>query len=558
MFLQLFRSIVCLFVIATWDCIAIAKFSTVINVPPDVAPSSIGSGTQVNMFQGGNIPSHFDAGTAVSTDSHTEVNVFGGTAGRFLDFFGGSQLNITGGTLGDFLQLHEDSSLNISGGSIGRFSDARFGSEVHISGGAIGRVFNAHEGSEVTILGGEYRLDGELITGLQTIGDSLQINLPNDSTLRGTLADGTPFVFIGKDFDSFADGTLTLTLAEIPPIGPPLITSLDNLKTLGIRAGQTLIISGGGALPRHFNAGPGSMVHVQGGLVDTGFDAISAHVVISDGEIRGDFRALNGSIIDIYGGAFSGKSSAHTGSKVNFLGGTTTSPDFQFTAKEGSILNISDGSISSLVASAGSEVNISGGSIGFSHTEAGSFLAEGGSEVSISGGSFVSPVQINSGSMVNLFGVSFEVDGFDLQSMLTRNVPFLITNRDASLTGSFTDGTPFSFDLNTVSSPGQDFVDAGALLSVTLVQPGDFDGDGFVSKDDLATWEVHFGTIANSPFTAGDGDGDRDADGGDFLVWQRNLIAAASALPATVPEPTAMALLLVGVSSVVFGVKRVR
>jgi len=58
----------------------------------------------------------------------------------------------------------------------------------------------------------------------------------------------------------------------------------------------------------------------------------------------------------------------------------------------------------------------------------------------------------------------------------------------------------------------------------------------------------------------GDADGDNDADGGDFLIWQRQLggASASSSITAAVPEPDAMALISVGGCCLVFSCARRR
>jgi len=63
--------------------------------------------------------------------------------------------------------------------------------------------------------------------------------------------------------------------------------------------------------------------------------------------------------------------------------------------------------------------------------------------------------------------------------------------------------------------------------------PGDFDGDGAVGQLDLNLWQAAFGAIGNG----GDADGDNDADGADFLIWQRHATPAVPLAP--LPEPSA-------------------
>lgn len=77
------------------------------------------------------------------------------------------------------------------------------------------------------------------------------------------------------------------------------------------------------------------------------------------------------------------------------------------------------------------------------------------------------------------------------------------------------------------------------------VSPADFDIDGDVDEDDLATLEGAYGSTA-----AGDTDGDGDTDGADFLFLQREYDGAAplSAI-ATIPEPSSLALVLIALSA---------
>ncbi len=73
--------------------------------------------------------------------------------------------------------------------------------------------------------------------------------------------------------------------------------------------------------------------------------------------------------------------------------------------------------------------------------------------------------------------------------------------------------------------------------------PADFDEDGQVNADDLATWQTAFGAT-----DAGDADLDGDTDGADFLLWQQQFGAtpAVAAIQA-IPEPATLALLTAAV-----------
>jgi hypothetical protein len=80
-------------------------------------------------------------------------------------------------------------------------------------------------------------------------------------------------------------------------------------------------------------------------------------------------------------------------------------------------------------------------------------------------------------------------------------------------------------------------------LNVISTASADFNGDGSVNSADLADWEGDYSGSGS------DADGDGDSDGPDFLIWQRladlgpNSVAAAQ----TVPEPTSLLLLWIGI-----------
>jgi hypothetical protein len=83
----------------------------------------------------------------------------------------------------------------------------------------------------------------------------------------------------------------------------------------------------------------------------------------------------------------------------------------------------------------------------------------------------------------------------------------------------------------------------------------DFDASDFVDAGDLNSWRTGFGDATTAAH--GDADGDGDADGADFLSWQRDvgdsappleffdaaIDAAVASAAAPVPEPTTAALI---------------
>ena len=93
--------------------------------------------------------------------------------------------------------------------------------------------------------------------------------------------------------------------------------------------------------------------------------------------------------------------------------------------------------------------------------------------------------------------------------------PFVVADRDVTLTGVLADGEPFSFNLTSTFSPN-DFFSPDATLTVTLDGPvmlGDLNLDGVVNFLDISPFILVLST--NGGFQA---EGDIDKSGTvDFL-----------------------------------------
>jgi hypothetical protein len=479
-----------------------AQFTTIINTPPTVIGNgqSIGSNTQLNVSAGGSIGDYFDAPS--KDGNHTNVEV-----------------NISGGTIGDGFRLLSGSTTNIFGGTIGSGFNANAGSIVNVSGGALGDNFRVYSGSSANISGGDFRIDGTLISGLDVVGNTVPVNIPSDSLFSGTLADGTPFVFIYSEGDGFSYDVLSLTAAALPAGGPAIVMVPSDPAPLGVRNGQTLVLAAGGNIGNHFNAGRSSIVNITGGQIGSNFEAVDAQVTISGGTIGSNFDAFRGSVVNINNGSIGDHFDAWSDSTVNIFGGIVGT---SFEARSGSLVNIMGGSVgSSFAANGNCEVNISGGTFGTF------FNANGGSVVNISGGTFDNDFNAKSGSRVNLIGTQFVLGGLDITASLSQNSPFTISNRNVTLSGLLADGSPFSFDLMTTNPPNSDFFATGAVLTVTLAQPGDFDNDGDVDGRDFLVWQ-------------------RNPSLGSLGDWQANYGAGSLSASTAMPEPSAFVLALLG------------
>ena len=463
--------------------VSFGQFSTVLNLPPDpdiASSSTIGSDTQVNLFEGGVIGLAVDAGAPDGSSTNIEINVEGGFAGGNFnahagttvnlasgrihigfDAFDGSQVNVTGGSLGSFFNAYSGSQVSVAGGIIGGSFRARTGSVIDISGGSFDSFVDLDSGSSITLNGNDFRIDGTPIGGLETLGTSLAFDPPFGTVLSGILSDGTPFAVSNNDADWIDTGTLTLTTTTLPAVGPALTHVSDDTSLMSIRNGQTLIVEEGGSLPRGFHAGIGSKVIINGGYVGVNFEAIGSEVLINGGAIDVVFDAFSGSVVTMTGGTMGGVAEITNGSIFNLSGGSI---DNGFQAHAGGTMNISGGSIGrAFKAYSGSLVNISGGSVGEEYD------AFGGSTTNISGGMVGDKFSAGFNSIVNLIGTEFVLNGIPITESLTPGIPLTIEDRNVTLSGLLSDGSPFSFFLDSSFTPSGDSFSSGALVTVTQI-----------------------------------------------------------------------------------------
>lgn len=455
-----------------------AHFTTVINVPPNAAPTSIGSHTQLNLHSGGTLPSNvlvpFHVGDSGGSSTHVELNVVGGFV--------------------DSASANAGSTVNVSAGMVGIGFAAKSGSQVHIRGGAVNREFESLPGSTVTIAGSEFHLNGTPVAGLSVPGSEVQLDLPTEFVLNGTLADGKPFVFGSQASDFFAPGTLRLRAEAVPPASPAVFHVPAQPAPPGLRQGQTMNLNVGGTIPDMFHAGPGSQLNIAGGgtgrflktvestvnvssgtILDN-YDAFGGEVNITGGLIDRRFSAKRGAVVNLTAGAIGQLFTALPGSTVNISGGSV---ELGFHAR-GSVVNISGGTIlSSMSAFENSVVNMTGGVMGPDFHVSGtanisgglihsSMLVGAGGKVNVSGGAGFDAFKTREGSHVNLIGRDFKIDGVPIAG-LASGVATTINDRRVTLSGVFADGSPFDFQLNVTDFLLQDYFRRDALLSVTLV-----------------------------------------------------------------------------------------
>jgi hypothetical protein len=293
----------------------------------------------------------------------------------------------------------------------------------------------------------------------------------------------------------------------------------DNAAPSGIRSGQTLVLKEGGVLGSNFTAGWGSTVRIAGGQVGRHFEAVGADITVSGGSIDAFFDAFNRTVVNINGGSIGFSNDGSIGSS-NVYGGA--------------VISVSGGSIAGLDAYDGSVVNLFGGAVL-------AIDANDGSVVNISGGS-LNDLDSFDGSVINLFGGMFRLNDADIADTLSFNERFILRDRGVVLSGVLADGSAFAFELNSVFRQGQDFFHPDATLTVTLVAPGDANGDGLVNIDDLNAVRNNFGITGPA-----DGSLTGDAFPFDGLVNIDDLNAVRNYFgrgPAPVPEPGGITMAL--------------
>ncbi|MEM6328611.1 MAG: dockerin type I domain-containing protein [Planctomycetota bacterium] len=503
-----------------------AGFATVITIPGDASPASIGSDTQANLLPGGVLLSNnvfqLDVGAPDGSSTNVELNILGGAAGTFINAWGGAQVNLLGGRVGDVFR-------------------AQPGSSITIAGGTLGDGFSARAGSTVEVRGGGFRLNS---TDLAVSAAGELVDLPPDFVLSGTLADGTPFAF-SDPTDLFFDGRVLLRPAPLPPVGPAVLQVSEVSDLLGLRAGQTALVAPGGLLQDDFNAGAGSrIVLLEGAAAGENLELVAAELTILGGGVGRDFEAFDGALVQMESGDI-GLRGALSRSTLN-LGGGAVNDGF---SADGSVLRVTGGSFAAarqgLLLGGGSVALVAGGAIGTQGVFVGrGFEVAEGSVANISGGEQLT-LRVLPDATVNLFGTSFTLDGAPIEG-LTPGGTVEIDQRGGALAGVLASGEAFSYGLQSVSSTERFFFDADATLTVTLVQPGDYNGDGVVDGADYAVWRGNLGAETSTPFTPGDGNGDGRVNQADLAIWRQAFGAGAAAVGVlAVPEPRAAGLLAV-------------
>lgn len=520
----------------------------------DAAADNVGQGLRTGQTlavgAGSQLPAHFNmapgatlnlSGGAVGQNLEAVgggVNLNSGVIGPDFDAYQGTILNMTGGQL-DQNAWFDNGSQFIQSGGVSSTIAARRASTVQITGGKAGGV-TAAQGSLVALLGGElqglaltdsqsevsgglltgklslsgasslewnggrigaietvaggaaatvaiegaaFYLDGVPVAGLNLPGDQLQLQVPAGAVLSGVLADGTAIAFGNqlRNNDRLPGDQVTLRYSAPPPPAAAIIQVPGDPPPISIRGGQTLRVEQGGAVGNHLTAGTGSRVEVlTGGVIGDDFEAVGANVLVNGGEIGYRLDLFADATLTMLSGRIGVNGHANG---VQVLGGT----------------------------------------------------------LDLFGGDVVSPITVENGGTLNVFGYDLTLAGVPIAGLLPGEA-LAITQRDGSvLSGKLADGTPFDFRLQQSTSRSFDIFSLHSTVTVTLAEPsplpGDFKDDGVVDGGDFLAWQRGETLFPLSEF--------------DLATWRANYGATlGQPAPSTsVPEPaTLSSFLLTGLA----------
>ena len=383
-------------------------FRTVKRSIVTISGGSIGDDFSANdsvTISGGTIGDNFRAATVTVTEGHLGND------------FRSRTLHVSGGSIGDNPSA---SAATITGGSIGDNLDA---AASLITGGKFGDGFDSRR---TTIVGQDFRLNGEVVGGLETAGSTIALDVSETTFVSGVLSDGRPFVFAAEDGDFASFPRLTLEKRNGFSFAFPgrIVASVGGMPE-GLR-GQTLIVDDGSRVPDSFNANPGSRVVVErGGALGNNFEAIGTEVEVIGGLIGDRFDAFPGSTVRILSGAVGDRFEAFNESTVV----------------------------------------ISGGEVGADFTAFG-------------------------GSKVHLIGQEFFLDSVRVAELVDFGDSIVLDRRGAELTARLTDDSNLDFDLSSDRAVPGDYFDSGATLQLTVAFPAgycDLDNDSSCQISDINT-----------------------------------------------------------------------
>ena len=173
--------------------------------------------------------------------------VTGGNHSGFSLTSGGSAV-IEGGRVRD-ISVHSGSSAEIRGGNVGIGSNiaggtssspgtlGNLGGTIRLFGGTFGDGIAWNSGV-VELHGFGFEIDGQPVAGLDSIGNSVNVDLPTDALFTGTLADGTPLAFAAELHQAYFTNDTTVRLVRTAaPLLPTDVVVTNGAGPLGAASG---------------------------------------------------------------------------------------------------------------------------------------------------------------------------------------------------------------------------------------------------------------------------------------------------------------------------------
>lgn len=363
----------------------------------------------------------------------SEVTITGGAVGDSFTAYSGSIVNVSGGSVGRGFSIHSETTLTVTGGIIGSNFFASAGSSARFTGGSIGNSFRAGTGSAIEFEGGEFQLNGSAITDLNG-------GLGDGDVFTGTLLDGSVIILADDEASAIAADTAILSVVALPAADTtPINLTTGPASNKGLRAGQTLNLSGDATLPHNF-AAVNATLNIAGGTAGDSLEIIGTRLHVSGGTVGPRLNAYRYSSVTVTGGEVGERFSARKGSAVTLSGGRVGQ---LFTAGSGSTVVISSGVVIE------------------------SMTALDGSRVTISGGKFVDGLEARTGSVVTLVGAEFAIDG---EATSVIEGPGL----QGVITGTLADGTVVIFPRESAILDGSSYFAPGTTtLQVVSLPPAD-------------------------------------------------------------------------------------
>lgn len=222
--------------------------------PTFLTGNTLGSDSQLNVFDGGMISGFFDFGPIDGSGSNIEANFLGGYIDERLRATG-SSINVAGGSIREiFLNT---STLDISSGSILLGFNAQSGSVVNMSGGEVGFFFARTGAASIVNVSG-----GSIPVGF-SVDNGSEVNVSGGSI--GTSTQTNPVVTVDDATLNITGGSVEgrIRMEGLPGARPRLSITGGSVGAIIYVGTGTLTITGGD-ITNYIDAGSSAEIHLTG------------------------------------------------------------------------------------------------------------------------------------------------------------------------------------------------------------------------------------------------------------------------------------------------------